>query len=94
VSVVLVDDVITSGLSIRDAAELVGGTGALITAVVVAVDRQERGRGSRTTLEELESILEVPVMPIVTIREIVSVLCRDDPDKRRAIEAYLEQYGA
>jgi orotate phosphoribosyltransferase len=92
--VVLVDDVITSGLSIRRAAELVTGTAARVSAVVVAVDRQERGKGDRTTLEELQASLEVPVLPIVTIRDIVALLCRNEPAKRKAIEAYLEQYGA
>jgi orotate phosphoribosyltransferase len=93
-SVVLVDDVITSGLSIRQAAELLGGTGARVAAVVVAVDRQEKGRDDRTTLDELQESLEVPVLPIVTIRDVVEILCRDAPDKRAEIEAYLERYGA
>ena len=93
-AVVLVDDVITSGLSIRQAAELLGGTGARVAAVVVAVDRQEKGRDDRTTLDELQASLEVPVLPIVTIRDVVELLCRDAPDKRAAIEAYLERYGA
>ncbi len=93
-AVVLVDDVITSGQSIRQAAELLGGTGARVAAVVVAVDRQEKGSDDRTTLDELQASLEVPVLPIVTIRDVVELLCRDAPDKRAAIEAYLERYGA
>ena len=93
-AVVLVDDVVTSGLSIRQAAELLGGTGARVAAVVVAVDRQEKGRDDRTTIDELQASLEVPVLPIVTIRDVVEILCRDTPDRRTAIEAYLERYGA
>ena len=92
--VVLVDDVITSGLSIRQAAELLGGTGARVAAVVVAVDRQEKGKGDCSTLDELGESLQAPVLPIVTIRDIVELLCRNDLGKRTAIEEYLERFGA
>src|SRR5690606_27838240 len=60
--VVIVDDVITSGRSIRDAADLVrGAANVSITGVVVAVDRQERGQGERTTLAELRDDLGIAV---------------------------------
>lgn len=101
--VVLVDDVITSGLSLREAAALLTDSAAVeVSAAVVAVDRQERGRGDKTTLEELRDDLGIRVLPIVTIREVVAYLhgrevdglvVLDDP-KRDAIEAYLADHGA
>jgi len=101
--VVLVDDVITSGLSLREAAALLTTSADVkISAAVVAVDRQERGRGDKTTLEELRDDLGIRVLPIVTIREVVDHLhgreldgtvVLDDP-KREAIESYLAQHGA
>jgi orotate phosphoribosyltransferase len=100
--VVVVDDVITSGRSIRDAVTLVRSSAAVeITGVIVAVDRQERGRGEHTTLVELQDELGIDVHPIVSIREIVDHLHGQprggpvlvDDDRRRAIEAHLAHHG-
>jgi orotate phosphoribosyltransferase len=100
---VIVDDVITSGLSIREAAELLGAAARVeLTAVVVAVDRQERGRGETSTLAELHEELGVPVLPILTVRELVEDLHTRtvggrqvvDDQHKAAIEAYLAEHGA
>jgi orotate phosphoribosyltransferase len=100
--VAIVDDVITSGASIREAVELLARAAAVeVAAVVVAVDRQERGRTARTTLAELRDELRVPVLPIVTIREIVAHLhgrtiagaVAVDDARRDAIAAYLAEHG-
>ncbi|MGB1700023.1 MAG: orotate phosphoribosyltransferase, partial [Nannocystaceae bacterium] len=97
--VVLVDDVITSGLSLREAATLLTSAADVeVSAAIVAVDRQERGRGGdKTTLEELRDDLGIRVLPIVTIREVVQYLHGREIDgavvlddaKRQAIETYL-----
>ncbi|HEY8375332.1 MAG TPA: phosphoribosyltransferase family protein, partial [Nannocystis sp.] len=95
--VVLVDDVITSGASIHEAAALLRRAAAVVIAgVVVAVDRQERGRSGRSTLEELQTELGAPVRAIVTIREIAAYLHPRviDDARLRAIEGYLAEYGA
>lgn len=102
-NVVVVDDVITSGRSIREAVELLRGAARVtIEAVVVAVDRQERGRSSRSTLQELQDEVGVPVLPVVSIREIVEALhgrrvgerVLIDDGRRAAIESYLREHGA
>ncbi len=73
--VVIVDDVITSGRSIRESAAMLRqAAGVVLTAVVVAVDRQERGRGERSTLRELEDELGVQVLPMLTVRQIMDDL--------------------
>ena len=94
--VVVVDDVITSGRSIRESVELLRKSARVeITAVVVAVDRMEKGRTDRSTLAELRDDLGVAVLPIVNVRDIVGYLhgtVLDDAGKA-AIEAYLAQYG-
>lgn len=101
-NVVLVDDVVTSGKSIREAIELLKSAARVeISGVVVAVDRQERGRGAKTTLAELRDELGVQVHPIVTVRELVDYLRgREidgrvvlDEDHAKAIEAYLAEHG-
>jgi orotate phosphoribosyltransferase len=100
---VIVDDVITSGLSIREAADMLSAAARVeLTAVVVAVDRQERGRGEASTLAELREELGVPVLPILTVRELVEDLHSRavggrqvvDDRHRAAIEAYLAEHGA
>lgn len=101
--VVLVDDVITSGQSIREAVELIRKAGANIevSAAIVAVDRQERGRGDKTTLRELREELGIDVRAILSIgelvpylhnREIAGKIVIDDAG-RAAIEAYLAEHA-
>ena len=102
-SVVVVDDVITSGASVRGSVELLRKAADIrLSGVLVAVDRQERGRGPASTLQELTEDLKAPVVPIVTIREVVAFLHAHDvggarlidDERREAVEAYLEAYGA
>ena len=95
--VVVVDDVITSGESIRHSVELLrSAADVAITGVVIAVDRQERGRAGTSTLEEIEESLDVPVLPIVTVREVVEYLYESGvlaEDQKVAIEDYVRRYG-
>ena len=101
--VVLVDDVITSGRSIREAVDLIrkAGSDIEVGAAIVAVDRQERGRSEKTTLVELREELGVDVRAIVTIREVVDFLHNReidgkvvlDDEARARIEAYLGEHA-
>ncbi len=93
--VVLVDDVITSGLSIHQSVALLRRTADVqIAGVVVAVDRQERGTtATATTLDELQAELKVPVVAIVTIRDILMHLDTLDPARRAAVLAHLTEHG-
>ena len=101
--VVLVDDVITSGRSIREAVELIRSAGPdiEINAAIVAVDRQERGRSDKSTLRELREELGVDVRAIVSITELVGYLHNREIDGKvvlddagkAAIEAYLAEHA-
>jgi orotate phosphoribosyltransferase len=100
--VVIVDDVITSGRSIREAVELVRGAAKVeVTGVVVAVDRQERGRTDKTTLAELRDDLGLNVLPVVDIRQIVEALHGTeagkkiglDDERKDAIGRYLAEHA-
>jgi orotate phosphoribosyltransferase len=101
--VVLVDDVITSGQSIRDALTLLRNAAPNIEvgAAIVAVDRQERGRSEKTTMRELRDELGIDVRAIVSIGQLVPFLHNReidgkvvlDDDGRVAIEAYLDEHG-
>lgn len=96
VGTVVVDDVITSGVSIRHSVRLLRGAGARVEGAVIAVDRQERGTGARSSLDELQEELQIPILPIVTVREMVAIL-RDserlEASVAEAIEAYVAQHG-
>jgi orotate phosphoribosyltransferase len=101
-SVVLVDDVVTSGASVREAVELLRAAARVeIAGVVVAVDRQERGRGAKTTLAEVREAMGIRVHAIVTVRELVEHLHGREIDgrvvvddaRRHAIERYLAEHG-
>jgi orotate phosphoribosyltransferase len=86
-SVVVVDDVITSGSSIRGAVELLRtAADARVSGVVVAVDRLERGRTGKPALAELREELGVDILPIVTIEQVVEHLATHEVDGRRLVE--------
>jgi len=81
--IVLVDDVITSGKSLREAVDLLRNAADVdVTAAVVAVDRMERGRGEKTTLAELRDDLGIEVHAIVTIEALVDNLHGREVDGR------------
>ena len=100
--IVLVDDVITSGRSLREAVELLRSAADVqVTAAVVAVDRMERGRGDKTTLAELRDDLGMAVHAIVTVRELVDSLHGRavdgkvvlDDGMKASIESYLAEHA-
>lgn len=80
--VVVVDDVLTAGTAMRETVAKLGPTGAGIVGAVVAVDRQERGQGNLTAIQELERELGLPVAPILTIGEAVDHLLQFRVDGR------------
>ena len=70
----VVDDVITAGTAIREVQQIVAAEGAEIAGIVVAVDRQERGTGALSAIEEVERDLGVAVTAIITLTDIVEFI--------------------
>lgn len=101
--VVIVEDVVTAGTAVRETIALFKSVAAVdLTALIVSVDRMERGTGDKTTLDELREEHGIRVFPIVTVREVIAFLHNnpidgkvliDDAMKAR-MEAYLAEYGA
>jgi orotate phosphoribosyltransferase len=96
--VVIVDDVITSGASIEHSVSCLRGCADVaIVGGVVAVDREERGR-ERSTLVELEESLGIPILAVVTIRQILERLSREGgpitAEERARVEEYLGAHRA
>jgi orotate phosphoribosyltransferase len=97
--VIITEDVITAGTSVRNCLPLISGAGARAEALVVSVDRMERGQGGKTAAEELMERYAIKTFPIVTIRDVIDclhnrpvdgVVCIDDALRDR-MEAYLQR---
>ena len=100
--VVIVEDVVTAGTAVRESLALFQALGDLkVTALIVSVDRMERGTRACSTLDELREDYGIAVYPIVTVREILAFLHNREIDGRVYIddamkarmEAYLAEYG-
>ena len=100
--VVIVEDVVTAGTAVRESIELFQHVADVkMRALIVSVDRMERGTRACSTLDELREDYGIAVYPIVTVREIIAFLHNRELDGRVYIddemkgrmEAYLEQYG-
>lgn len=85
--VVIVDDVITAGTALRETMAKLKPTGVTVIGAIVAVDRQERGNGARTAIEELAAESAIRVEPIVTISAIAEHLATTPVGGRIALDA-------
>lgn len=91
--VAIIEDVTTAGTVVRETQELFKTLeGVRITALYVSVDRQERGTGRKTALDELRDACGINIYPIITAREIIASLSGDDPYRAKML-SYLAEYG-
>ena len=102
-SIVIIEDVITAGTAVRESMEIFSKIPNVnVKALIIAVDRKERGQGAKSTMQELEEEFGIKVYPIVTIDDIVKYLHNNeingkvyiDDSMKAKIDAYLEMYGA
>ena len=93
--VLVVDDVITAGTAIREVVEIVKGAGAEVAAVVVAIDRQERGTGDSSAVQQVEQELGILVHAIVTLDDVVTYLEETGlhAEHLDAVRAYRAEHG-
>ena len=92
--ILIIDDVITAGTAIREAKDIINANGAKTKGVVVALDRQEKGKGELSAIQEVEQNFGIAVVSIINLSHIVDYLKADD-DKNiiSRIESYRSQYG-
>jgi orotate phosphoribosyltransferase len=93
--VLIVDDVITAGTSVRESVELIRKEGATPAGVLIALDRMERGQGERSAVAEVRATFGIPVVAIATLDDLMRFIA-DRPELRRwgdAVTAYRAQYG-
>jgi orotate phosphoribosyltransferase len=93
--VLIVDDVISAGTSVRESVELIRHNAAIPCAVAIALDRQERGQGALSAVQEVQRDYAIPVVSIAGLGDLIHYL--DDAPQlaafRPAIEQYRAQYG-
>ncbi len=93
--VVIIDDVITAGTSIKESVEIITELGAVPKAVVIAVDRQERaGEGGMSAVQAVEDQYGLPVYSIIDLGDIIAYgAASDSLPNAKAVLAYRERYG-
>ena len=95
--VLVVDDVITAGTAIREAVEIIQQNGASLASIAVAMDRQERGTGETSAIQEIEQNYQISVISIITLQDIVDYLNRANDSALQshlvAVEDYRAEYG-
>jgi len=93
--VLIVDDVISAGTSVRQSVNLIRASRATPCGVVIALDRMERGTGELSAVQEVERNYHMPVISIATLEDLVAYLQRDGSLSLNlaAVKKYREQYG-
>ncbi|NWA27316.1 orotate phosphoribosyltransferase [Pseudomonas gingeri] len=93
--VLIIDDVITAGTAIREVMQIIQAQGAKPAGVLIALNRQERGNGELSAIQEVERDFAIPVVSIVSLTQVLQFLADDEQLKQHlpAVEAYRAQYG-
>ncbi|BAC93044.1 orotate phosphoribosyltransferase [Vibrio vulnificus YJ016] len=93
--IMLVDDVITAGTAIRESMEIIQANGADLAGVLVAIDRQEKGKGELSAIQEVERDFACAVISIVSLSDLITFLEEkgDTAEHLDAVKAYRAQYG-
>jgi orotate phosphoribosyltransferase len=101
--VVIIDDVISAGTSVRESVEIIQANGAVPAAVLIAIDRMERSGnaekvGSVSAVKEVEKLYGMPVVSIASLKDLLGYLQKTEDESLRryvaAVEHYRELYGA
>ncbi len=98
--VVIVDDVITAGTAVRESIDIIKAAGAEPVAVLLALDRQERGKGERSAVQEVAADYGLKCVSILTLGQLIESLAapagdavRISADSLAALRAYRQRYG-
>ncbi len=93
--VLIIDDVITAGTAIRESMEIIQAAGANAAGVVIALDRQEKGKGELSAIQEVEQNYGISVASIITLADLMRYLEDDSSlgQHLEAVRAYRGQYG-
>jgi orotate phosphoribosyltransferase len=93
--VLIIDDVISAGTSVRESVELIRAAGATPCGVVIALDRMERGTGELSAVQEVQRDYGIPVVAVATLDDLMTYL-HERPDFKEyeaAVARYRKEYG-
>lgn len=93
--VLIVDDVISAGTSVRESVDLIRSAGAEPAGVLIALDRMERGQGALSAIQEVERDFGIPVIAVANLVDLLLYLEHrpEFGEHRKAVTAYRERYG-
>jgi len=93
--VLIIDDVISAGTSVRESIDLIRAAGARPCGVVIALDRMERGQGDLSAAQEVRHNFDIPVISIATLDDLLDYLrgTADMVQNLAAVQSYRDQYG-
>jgi orotate phosphoribosyltransferase len=92
--VLIIDDVITAGTAIRESVEIIRAAGGEPIGVVLALDRQERGQGELSAVQEVERVLKLPVTSILKLDDLITYLeGTGNAQQLDALRRYRAEYG-
>jgi orotate phosphoribosyltransferase len=93
--ILIVDDVITAGTSVRESVEIIRQSGAIPAGVAITLDRMERGTGAHSAVQEVQSSYNMPVVAIATLNDVLGLIDGDASLAafRAPTLAYRETYG-
>jgi orotate phosphoribosyltransferase len=91
--VLVIDDVITAGTAVREVILMIQDAGAELAGVVIGLDRQERGAGNLSAVQEVEQSQGVPVFSIITMGHLIAYLESADQGPLLAMREYRDRYG-
>ena len=72
--VLIIDDVITAGTAVREAYQLIAATNAEIAGLAISLDRQERGQGPLSAVQELKTSLGIPIISIIQLKDLIQAI--------------------
>ncbi len=93
--VLIVDDLISAGTAIREAADIIEGNGATLAGVALSIDRQERGLGNKSATQEVEEQYGIPVLHVIGLDNVIQYIKTsvNDDDLLKRIRKYRKKYG-
>lgn len=93
--VLIIDDVITAGTAIRESMQIIEAAGAQAIGVLIALNRQERGQGQTSAIQEIEETYRIPVISIISLEHLIAYIAQHPRYAQYlpAIRAYRDEYG-
>ena len=93
--VIIIDDVISAGTSINESINIIQPKGGVVVGAIVAVNRQERGEGKKSAIQEAEEKFNIKIISIINLNDIITYIGEHDAYKKhlKSLNHYIQQYG-